>query len=184
MSITGTGAPDARRFDARLDVTVEVDGRPCAQGSVAVLVVDARRYGILRRRGQDTTPVPSASPATTLTAPVIAGRPRADVLLRTSTNGDPTTWLLHADPGHPGYFEHPSDHVPGMVLLEAFRQAGHLAAGRDAVLTSMSSGFESFGELSRPVTIRAADHSAGALHLTAVQGERTLARADVRFTRA
>ncbi|MDX3455658.1 ScbA/BarX family gamma-butyrolactone biosynthesis protein [Streptomyces sp. ME02-8801-2C] len=204
VSVTQTRAPDARRFDARLDVTIEVDGRPCAYASVAVLVVDARRYGMLRRRaGRDTAPAdtssPSAeisqtaSPATrisrtasqpALTAPVIAGRPRADVLLRASADGDPSTWLLHLDPGHPGYFEHPSDHVPGMVLLEAFRQAGHLAAGRDTVLTSLNSEFESFAELCQPVTIKAADRRAGMLHLTAVQGERTLARAEAVFTGA
>jgi len=34
-----------------------------------------------------------------------------------------------ADPHHPLFFDHPSDHVPGMVLLEAARQAACLAAG-------------------------------------------------------
>ncbi|GGK00528.1 adhesin [Streptomyces camponoticapitis] len=36
--------------------------------------------------------------------------------------------LRPADPRHPFFFDHPSDHVPGMVLLEAARQAGALAS--------------------------------------------------------
>ncbi|MCS0603389.1 A-factor biosynthesis protein [Streptomyces sp. LP11] len=34
-----------------------------------------------------------------------------------------------ADPLHPFFFDHPSDHVPGVVLLEAARQAAALASG-------------------------------------------------------
>ena len=34
-----------------------------------------------------------------------------------------------ADPRHPFFFDHASDHVPGMVLLEAARQAAAVASG-------------------------------------------------------
>ncbi|MFV2121764.1 AfsA-related hotdog domain-containing protein, partial [Streptomyces sp. Act-28] len=34
-----------------------------------------------------------------------------------------------ADPRHPFFFDHATDHVPGMVLLEAARQAAALASG-------------------------------------------------------
>jgi hypothetical protein len=34
-----------------------------------------------------------------------------------------------ADPLHPFFFDHPSDHVPGMALLEAARQSAALASG-------------------------------------------------------
>ncbi|MYX96860.1 A-factor biosynthesis protein [Streptomyces sp. SID486] len=34
-----------------------------------------------------------------------------------------------ADPWHPFFFDHPTDHVPGIVLLEAGRQAAALASG-------------------------------------------------------
>ncbi|MHC5908639.1 AfsA-related hotdog domain-containing protein, partial [Streptomyces sp. S6] len=55
---------------------------------------------------------------------------------------DGTVRVAPADPHHPLFFDHPSDHVPGMVLLEAARQAVCLAAGgvpgrlRDARLTA------------------------------------------------
>jgi hypothetical protein len=32
-----------------------------------------------------------------------------------------------ADTSHPAYFDHPQDHLPGMVLLEAYRQVALLA---------------------------------------------------------
>lgn len=34
-----------------------------------------------------------------------------------------------ADPGHPFFFDHASDHVPGMLLLEAARQSAAAASG-------------------------------------------------------
>ncbi|WP_181804105.1 ScbA/BarX family gamma-butyrolactone biosynthesis protein [Streptomyces shenzhenensis] len=34
-------------------------------------------------------------------------------------------WLLRGDTSHPVLFDHPVDHVPGMLLLEAARQAAH-----------------------------------------------------------
>ncbi|MER7181897.1 ScbA/BarX family gamma-butyrolactone biosynthesis protein [Streptomyces hyaluromycini] len=185
LDVTVTASGDtARRFDARLDVTLEVDGRPCAYASVSVVVVDARGYDIVRHRGRDLTPAPAARTAAPSTTPVIAGRQDANVLLRTVAGTDSSTWLLHVDLQHPGYFEHPSDHVPGMMLLEAFRQAGHLAAARDCVLASLEARFRSFGELCRPIVIRSATRPGGPLHLIALQGERTLAEADALFVRA
>ncbi|MEV6481661.1 ScbA/BarX family gamma-butyrolactone biosynthesis protein [Streptomyces sp. NPDC051576] len=185
VTVTAT-APGSRRFDARLDITVEVDGRPCAYGSLAVVVVDARRYELLRNRGReldlDASPSTPAAPPSPATTPVIAGRRHTDVLLRTTA--DPADWLLHIDLHHPGYFEHPSDHVPGMMLLEAFRQAGHLTAGPGFRLASLRSRFMSFGELCRPVLIRAAAGPAGLLGLSAVQGERTLAQGEAVFNHA
>lgn len=184
VSVTPAGDPGSGRFDARLDVTIEVDGQPCAYSTVAVVVVDARRYEVLRHRGRDlTSSIRATSPTTPSRAPVIAGRQDANVLLRTAADDDSSTWLLHVDLQHPGYFEHPSDHVPGMMLLEAFRQAGHLTAASNCVLTALEARFRSFGELFQPIVIRSATGPDGLLRLTAVQGERTLAEADALFIR-
>ncbi|MFF5013955.1 ScbA/BarX family gamma-butyrolactone biosynthesis protein [Streptomyces sp. NPDC001165] len=186
VCVTPAGSPGSGRFDARIDITIEVDGQPCAHSTVAVVVVDARRYEVLRNRGRDLT---SGITATTTAAaapsraPVIAGRQDANVLLRTAADDDSSTWLLHVDLQHPGYFEHPSDHVPGMMLLEAFRQAGHLTAASNCVLTALEARFRSFGELFQPIVIRSATGSDGLLRLTAVQGECTLAEADALFVR-
>ncbi|CAM5429115.1 lactone biosynthesis protein [Streptomyces tanashiensis] len=88
-------------------------------------------------------------------------------------------WRLHVDPTHPGYFEHPSDHVPGMLLLEAFRQAARETAG-GAALTSLDADFAVFGELAEAVTVEAAPAEGGRVRLSATQGARVLATAVAR----
>ncbi|QRN94332.1 hypothetical protein JRI60_35090 [Archangium violaceum] len=68
------------------------------------------------------------------------------------------------DPTHPYHFEHPQDHVPGMMLMEAGRQLGlavtHLFYGvpLDAlfVLNDVNARFRRFAELSEPVFVYSA----------------------------
>ncbi|MFB9909535.1 ScbA/BarX family gamma-butyrolactone biosynthesis protein [Allokutzneria oryzae] len=50
------------------------------------------------------------------------GRYRAeDVVI--SPGGVPSRWLIRVDRDHPVLFDHPLDHVPGMLVFEAMRQA-------------------------------------------------------------
>ncbi|WP_265415961.1 AfsA-related hotdog domain-containing protein, partial [Streptomyces otsuchiensis] len=44
-------------------------------------------------------------------------------------------WSLRVDPGHPVLFDHATGDVPGMVLLEAARQAAQAACAPYRVLT-------------------------------------------------
>ncbi|MFE0653432.1 AfsA-related hotdog domain-containing protein [Streptomyces sp. NPDC059534] len=89
-------------------------------------------------------------------------------------------WRLHVDPTHPGYFEHPSDHVPGMLLLESFRQAAALVAADGSALTSMEAEFAVFGELAEPVKVHATRAEGGRIRLSATQRGRLLATAGAR----
>ncbi|MEO3784953.1 AfsA-related hotdog domain-containing protein [Actinocorallia sp. B10E7] len=65
-----------------------------------------------------------------------------------------TTARVAVDPANPAMFEHPQDHVPGMALLEAARQAAlwtmsrhfGLPAGRLAV-AGLDAGFSAMAEL-------------------------------------
>ena len=43
--------------------------------------------------------------------------------------GDGSAYVSPADPRHPFFYDHFSDHVPGMVLLEAARQTVALRSG-------------------------------------------------------
>ena len=82
---------------------------------------------------------------------------------------------LYLDASHPFFFEHPLDHYPGLMLVEAGRQLGtavaHVEYGvpRDAVfiLNDFTVRFESFAELSQPVfvnsTVREKEEKRGAL---------------------
>jgi hypothetical protein len=188
LDITCTRDPRSKEgFPAHFDAVITVDGRPCARASVGVLVTDKRRYQMLRTRGRDPQATSAGPPAAAgLPVPTeLSGRRRPEnLLLRTVPTDPPHSWRLHLDTAHAGYFEHASDHVPGMVLLEAFRQAGHVMTSTDGptVLTSLSTEFAAFGELDEYVMITAAADSArSAVELTATQGQRVLATATASY---
>ncbi|MEV5432939.1 ScbA/BarX family gamma-butyrolactone biosynthesis protein [Streptomyces sp. NPDC052701] len=102
-----------------------------------------------RRPAGPGTPVPLL-PAV---PPGLVGRSRAeDVVL--SPAGRPGLWRLRVDTGHPVLFPHPNDHVPGMLLFEAARQAATAATGRRPFLPSeMATSFRRYAELDRPCWI-------------------------------
>jgi len=63
------------------------------------------------------------------------------------------------DPGHPFFFEHPLDHIPGLMIIEAGRQTGNAAChlfydvpfGTSFVLSEAHFDFVAFAELSQPL---------------------------------
>ncbi|WEH36886.1 ScbA/BarX family gamma-butyrolactone biosynthesis protein [Streptomyces sp. AM 4-1-1] len=74
-----------------------------------------------RLRGAGIVPV-VPGPAPRPIDPARAGRGRAhDVVL--SATSRPDTWRLRVDTGHATLFQRANDHIPGMLLLEAARQA-------------------------------------------------------------
>ncbi len=70
---------------------------------------------------------------------------------------------VRVDQGHPCLFDHELDHVPGMLLLEAYRQAGVYAAARvqgldpsAATVTRCRARFKDFAELELAISCEAA----------------------------
>ena len=60
-------------------------------------------------------------------------------------------WQLRADQDHLVLFDHPVDHAPGMLLLEALRQAAHaVSPTTDSTVTGMSVSFQGWVELDAP----------------------------------
>lgn len=101
----------------------------------------------LQQRPADDTPAPAPEPI----APGLLGRrdPRNIVL---GTAGD--RFVVRVDQRHPSFFDHPYDHVPGPLLIEAFRQAALLAGTRSGLLpdpcaavTGLRAEFREFAEL-------------------------------------
>ncbi|WP_051845627.1 ScbA/BarX family gamma-butyrolactone biosynthesis protein [Streptomyces globisporus] len=182
--VTPAGGRNPRRFDARFDMVVEVGGRECARASAGVVVIDGVRYGRLRQRGRVTETAPREHGTSGYEAAggdaddryVLRSVPAAEERTRPAGARE---WRLHVDPTHPGYFEHPSDHVPGMLLLEAFRQAARETTG-GAALTSLDADFAVFGELAEAVAVEAAPTEDGRVRLSATQGGRVLATAVAR----
>ena len=83
-------------------------------------------------------------------------RDRADVVLYADGTSDSRMdrWELVVDPNHPIFFDHRLDHVPGMLILEGFRQGVRLLAGDGAAqLDGLSASFRAFADLDRPTLI-------------------------------
>jgi hypothetical protein len=67
------------------------------------------------------------------------------------------TWQLRVDQSHAVLFDHPVDHVPGMVLMEAARQAALLTVGEpDALPVRCHFTFDKYVELDAPTIVTAA----------------------------
>ncbi|MFH8494011.1 ScbA/BarX family gamma-butyrolactone biosynthesis protein [Streptomyces coeruleorubidus] len=126
-------------------------GRFIARGTGSTGCTSPLAYRRLRQKQLAAlgTPVPLLPGI----SPALAGRSRAeDVVLAPSDR--PGVWRLRVDTGHPVLFPRPNDHVPGMVLFEAARQAAAAASGRYPFLPrSMTATFARYAELHSPCWI-------------------------------
>ncbi|WP_432101465.1 ScbA/BarX family gamma-butyrolactone biosynthesis protein [Streptomyces sp. WAC 04229] len=88
-----------------------------------------------------------------------------------------TTWLLRCDSSHPIYFDHAVDHAPGMLLLEAARQAALASSPSPANYPfRFESAFLRYVELTQECEVTAVPPEAGAaghFHVTATQNGHT-----------
>ncbi|MFJ9250673.1 ScbA/BarX family gamma-butyrolactone biosynthesis protein [Streptomyces sp. NPDC101776] len=160
-----TGHRPPQRYGMRIEAVLTVGDVPCARGSLRVVAVDEKRYGLLRRRGGlpagPGRAADRAAQAERLPAHQV-GRLRAkDSVLKSA--GRPGEWDLELDLGHAILFDHPTDHVPLMVLLEGFRQLGYLQTteGDAAVphtLTGASMDCLAFAELDAPIRLVMTQH--------------------------
>ncbi|MEU0254428.1 ScbA/BarX family gamma-butyrolactone biosynthesis protein [Streptomyces sp. NPDC006184] len=150
------------------------------------------RYADLERATAQAVP-----PAHPMTPGEVARRRSADVVL--AATGEPGRSRLRVDLSHPVLFDHPVDHVPGMLLLEAARQAAHRAAHPEPmVVTGLEAEFRRYVELDAPCWIETTREPAGAtgqgatgqgatgqrVRVTAVQRDETLFTSVVTLTPA
>jgi hypothetical protein len=99
-------------------------GRTFAHAAGGARILGARRYAEIRSESAAGAPAPSRRPRP---QPAVLGlESRADVLI---SRQEDDILVDPADPRHPYYFDHGTDHVPGMALLEAARQAVALRSG-------------------------------------------------------
>ncbi|MEU8779700.1 ScbA/BarX family gamma-butyrolactone biosynthesis protein [Streptomyces sp. NPDC048606] len=136
------------------EAVVHREGHVVARGRLSYTCTSPAVYQRLRpdhTLEADHSPLPLTAPV----APQSVGRlSPTDVVL--SPLGEPDHWQLRVDTLHPVLFDHPVDHVPGMTLLEAARQAATAALGRSSLLPlSMDSDFKRYVELDLPCLIKA-----------------------------
>ncbi|QYX83580.1 hypothetical protein K1J60_44780 (plasmid) [Streptomyces akebiae] len=127
------------------------DGEVAATGAATFTCTSPAVYRRLRAaRIGDGVPVPL--PLTSPTAPQAVGRlSPTDVVL--SPAPEPDCWQLRVDTRHPVLFDHPVDHMPGMALLEAARQATSAFLGRACLPVGVNSEFTRYAELDTPCLI-------------------------------
>ncbi|MEV0279514.1 ScbA/BarX family gamma-butyrolactone biosynthesis protein [Streptomyces sp. NPDC050610] len=149
-----------------LDATLLRDGRLMGTGRMPLQIMSPAVYR--RLRGPYATPPDELPPRPAPVPPGQVGRrdPR-DVVLGTpgeerpvgadGLNGDWAygSWQLRIDRGHPVLFDHPVDHVPGMALLEAARQAAQALSPAQVLPVAVDSKYYRYVELAAPCWVTA-----------------------------
>lgn len=134
-----------------LKVVIRRDGQVAATGAATFSCTSPAVYRRLRaaRIGDGIpTPLPLTSPL----APQDVGRlSPTDVVL--SPLAEQGRWQLRVDTRHPVLFDHPLDHVPGMLLMEAARQASAVFLGRPCLPVGLTNEFARYAELDAPCVI-------------------------------
>lgn len=184
-------AKTPRRLGMVLDAVASVDGARIGRVRMHWEVLDARLYALARNRTRERA---QARPTGALPRGLRRLDPRETgyahdehVLLARTPDAAPGAFWLDMVLGHAVLFDHPCDHVPGMVLLEAFRQAvSAVNAPQRPTLTRISAAFKTFGETDAPVSVTVQPASArtagpSTAEITAVQGETTLVSARVAY---
>ncbi|HEU4393534.1 MAG TPA: AfsA-related hotdog domain-containing protein [Solirubrobacterales bacterium] len=133
-----------------------IDGRPTIEFSGEARLIPEALYERVRSvsvgEGVEIPPPPvPADPAR------VGRRSPANVVVGDVDNHDgELRCALIADPSHPAFFDHPLDHVPGMLMLETARQAAVLHVGargwppQQAVVDACEAHFTQYAALSPP----------------------------------
>ncbi|MDQ0982746.1 ScbA/BarX family gamma-butyrolactone biosynthesis protein [Streptomyces sp. V2I9] len=136
----------------RVAWTVHRDGGLAATG---VGVTRFTRPEVYRRMRGDTPAAGISIPAAAPVPAALAGRSRTEDVVLSETGRD-GQWDLRVDTRHPTLFQRPNDHVPGMLLLEAARQAAFLAVGPAGIVPARTvSRFHRYAEFASPCRIGA-----------------------------
>ncbi|GAA2634858.1 ScbA/BarX family gamma-butyrolactone biosynthesis protein [Paractinoplanes durhamensis] len=155
---------------------LSLDGTPIGESDMTVGYLSAAAYRALRTRHRGGALITSDDlpPAdrTGAVAPAIVGRIRdADVLLA-DLAGDRARLLVPVE--HTGLFDHPLDHIPGTLFIEAARQFATALSPPSMIMTSMNATFHAFAELDAPVSLTAVTRG-GEIVVDACQAGRAVA---------
>ncbi|MEX0659428.1 MAG: AfsA-related hotdog domain-containing protein [Egibacteraceae bacterium] len=145
------------------ELTFEIDGVVRARATSMASAYEKGPYKAWRRDMRDDKPLTDHEPRVVEPiAPERVGRRDPDnVMIGELRNGAaPGAYrcAAHVDTLHPHFFEHPMDHIPGVVHLEVMRQAALVAAHdhhgvspAGATIASARTKFLGFAELELPL---------------------------------
>jgi hypothetical protein len=146
-----------------------LNGLPIGRAEVGLRFKSPTSYLKLRLANRDGKALPSSAthlggPTGAPLAPYLVGRGNPDnvVLVAATTHGDTARAVLRVPTGHPSMFDHPQDHLPGMVIAEGARQLALLAAldargmsTAKVLPTDLEVTFTRFGELEQETVLTA-----------------------------
>ncbi|WP_249673769.1 ScbA/BarX family gamma-butyrolactone biosynthesis protein [Pseudomonas abieticivorans] len=185
------------RSGVTLNMALSIDGQVAARHEgMSIRWMAGAAWARMRARGQAMVPV-GADGVAQLPVPMrpsaVARQVSSNVVLGRDVAQGPGTLVatLRVDRTPPAIFDHPLDHIPGMLLLEGFRQMALVAAQRHLqispetlALSRCEVAFRCFGEFALPTQVRC--HLASLAHdeqgrvsvaLDIVQGGAVLATA-------
>lgn len=156
MEIRVRPRPAQRRGRAARSLTVDVDirhdGITTVRSDSAFGWISPAAYQ--RLRGPRLTVDWGNWPVPAPVAPEIVGRSSpTDVLL--APGGRRHRWQLRHDVSNTLLYDHPVDHVPGLVLLETAHQAAHATVGPPVEITAIASSYSRYVEFDAPCWIEA-----------------------------
>ncbi|MET9490451.1 AfsA-related hotdog domain-containing protein [Nocardia sp. NPDC006630] len=145
-----------------LKMTLSLDNRPAAEMDMVIQWMPRAAWARLRTKGRAALalePVRAYGLDTRIDPREVARRLTGNVLIagfEVHDNAISTRILVDED--HPALFDHPLDHVPGVLVFEAVRQSALVAAHElfglsphRLLLVECSVQFVSIGELELPV---------------------------------
>ncbi|MFV8183693.1 ScbA/BarX family gamma-butyrolactone biosynthesis protein [Streptomyces sp. AF1B] len=162
-----SGRPTAFRYDT----DVRLGGERVASAHIWVSWTSPSVYRRLRG-GRTVDTVSTLPPPPALPADAVGRALAADVVLAPPER--PGRWQLRVDTAHPVFFDHPLDHVPGMLLLEAARQAARATTGGPGSSASFRATFHQYAELDIPTWIEVMDADRKGLRVRGTQGGSTV----------
>ncbi|MCI0383206.1 ScbA/BarX family gamma-butyrolactone biosynthesis protein [Streptomyces sp. CNQ085] len=159
LYVTCTGIHYHRPPAASMTMRIEAvrDGSLLSVATIVFGLHSPPVYERLRSGRCDAARVFAGAPAPVPpVAEEMTGRTRPQDVVLSPTSED-WRWQLRVDTTHPVLFYHPVDHVPGMLLLEAVRQAAHALepSTRATVPTAMDVSFRRYVEFDEPCWIEA-----------------------------
>jgi hypothetical protein len=171
----------------RVNLELYRDGDLAAAGSGAVACVSPADYPAMRwRGGESRTHLPVAEPPPSAPPASVARWSEDDVVLGTTGEEDPGWWSVRVLTDHAVLFDHPLDHIPGMLELEAFRQAAMASAGVPAhgappLLSELRIKCLRYGDLDRLAHCMAEPDEAGVQQVRMTQDGEDIAVGSVAF---
>jgi hypothetical protein len=110
-----------------LNVRLLAGDREFARADVVARVLCPAAYRAVRNHGHGTPAAEERAPRLTAVDPARVGTTRpGDVLVAVDARG--AVRIAPADPHHPFFHDHPSDHITGATLIGALQQAAALQA--------------------------------------------------------